>query len=55
MSRSKKSKNGKGPGYDYWSKRPTPLTSPGREAKKLTHRLERIQGKKKIKEELDEE
>lgn len=55
MSRTNKSKKAKGPGYEYWSKRPTPLTSPGKEAKKLTHRLERIQAKKQIKEELDEE
>ena len=55
MSRSKKSKNAKGPGYEYWGKRPTPITSPGRDAKELTHRLERIQAKKKIKEQLEEE
>lgn len=52
MSRTKKSK--KGPGYEYWGKRPTPITTPGREAKKLTHKLERIQNKKIIKKELEE-
>ena len=53
MSRTKKGK--KGPGYDYWSRRPTPITSPGRASKKLTHRLERIEGKKKIKKESKDE
>lgn len=54
MSRTKKSK--KGPGYEYWSKRPGSRnhgTAPGRESKKLTHRLERIEGKDEIVEQLD--
>jgi hypothetical protein len=55
MSRSKKSKNGKGPGYEYWSKRPMSGSPPGRWAKKKTHRLERIEAKKIIKKESEED
>jgi len=40
MSRSVK--GSKGPGYEYWGRRPgIKFGSPGKEAKKLTHRLER--------------
>ncbi len=52
MARTKKGK--KAPGYDYWSRRPTPYMSPGRPAKKMTHRRERIQGKDQIKKEQEE-
>lgn len=31
----------KPPGYEYWSKRPSPVQSPGRAAKRATHRAER--------------
>lgn len=50
MSKTKKDK--KRPGYEYWSKRPgtKKASSPGKYAKKLNHRLERIEGKKQIKE-----
>jgi hypothetical protein len=40
MSRTKH--GAKGPGYEYWSKRPGPkMQSPGRPSKTLTHRAER--------------
>lgn len=32
---------GKGGGYEYWSRRPCSGCAPGRENKRLTHRLER--------------
>jgi len=55
MSRTKKT--GKGSGYEYWGKRPgTKKTggTPGKFTKKLTHRLERAEAKKKIKEETED-
>jgi hypothetical protein len=53
MSRTEKRK--KGPGFEYWGKRPGKDTIPGRASKTATHRLERLEAKKKIKEQLDEE
>lgn len=56
MSRSVKSK--KAPGHEYWGKRPLSRkhgATPGKFTKKLTHRLERIEGKDKIKKEQDDE
>jgi len=53
MSRTKKGK--KAVGYDYWSKRPTPSMTPGRPAKTMTHRRERIEGKNEIKKQREEE
>lgn len=45
-----RTKRGQKPvGYDYWSRRPTPDMSPGRSAKTMTHRRERIQAKEEIK------
>lgn len=55
MSRTRKGK--KGPGSEYWGKRPLSNkhgASPGKATKKLTHRLERLESKEKIKEQLDE-
>lgn len=55
MSRTKKSE--KAPGYEYWGKRPLSRNHgaiPGKATKKLTHKLERIEGKKQIKKETDE-
>lgn len=49
MSRSKK--GGKGPGHEYWGKRPGP-TDPGKESKSATHSLERIEGKEEVVEQL---
>jgi hypothetical protein len=44
----------KGAGEEYWSKRPgtKKAQDPGKYAKRINHRLERIENKKKIKEEL---
>jgi hypothetical protein len=53
MSRS--IKHTTAPGYEYWSRRPTGGcggTTPGRWAKRLTHRLERLEAKKEIRAEL---
>lgn len=44
MSRSKK--GSKGPGYEYWSKRPGSMAVPGEFSKNRTHRLERLEAKK---------
>jgi hypothetical protein len=46
MSRTKK--GAKGPGYEYWGKRPGPR-DPGRYSKTQTHRAER-RAAKRIKE-----
>lgn len=54
MSRTKK--GGKGPGHEYWTKRPGSNRhggTPGKFTKKLTHSLERLEGKKAIKEGLE--
>jgi hypothetical protein len=49
-------KGEKGPGYEYWSKRPGNKNggAPGKYTKKRTHRLERIENKKKSKEYIEE-
>jgi hypothetical protein len=56
MSRTRK--GSKGPGYEYWGKRPGTLKgwcySPGKKAKKLTHRAERREGKKIVEDSKDE-
>jgi hypothetical protein len=50
MSRTKK--GSKGPGYEYWSRRPSKgITAPGKETKTITHRLERAAAKRKLDEE----
>lgn len=45
MSRTKK--GSKGPGYEFWSRRPSKFKfpSPGKDTKKNTHRMERKAGK----------
>lgn len=55
MSRTYR-KGEKGPGYEYWSKRPgtKKAQDPGKYAKKVNHRLERIENKKVIRKEQDE-
>jgi hypothetical protein len=52
MSRSRR--KSKYSGSEYWSKRPGTKKSsdPGKDAKKLNGRLERIEGKKAIAKEL---
>lgn len=59
MSRSKK--GSKGPGYDYWSRRPCKGTAPqgmatgyGPRKKRLTHRSERRQAKTDLDSRLSE-
>lgn len=55
MSRTKKDK--KGIGFEYWSKRPMSNRHggiPGKDTKKRTHRLERLEAKKDIKKQKDE-
>jgi len=56
MSRTKK--GSKGPGYEFWSRRPNKGRDPGKDTKKNTHRLERKAGKQEAqdgqKEENDE-
>jgi len=48
MSRTKK--GAKGPGYEYWSRRPAKMKypSPGRETKAITHRQERAATKRDL-------
>ena len=53
MSRTRK--GSKGPGYEYWSKRPMAGMNPGAETKRMTHKLERIEAKDQIKEQLQDD
>ena len=47
MSHTKK--GSKGPGYEYWSRRPAKgATDPGKASKTITHRLERAAAKREI-------
>jgi len=47
MSRTKK--GSKGPTYEYWSRRPSKgCISPGKDNKKITHRLERVRAKREL-------
>jgi hypothetical protein len=50
MSRTKK--GSKGPGYEYWSRRPAKMLfpAPGKEAKTITHRQERAAAKRDLQE-----
>jgi hypothetical protein len=54
MSRSRK--GSKGPGYDYWTKRPgnNGAQGFGPDVKRHTHRLERIENKKAAPKEQKE-
>lgn len=46
-------RGGKGPGYEYWSRRPSKgCTCPGKENKKITHKLERRQANKELKDQI---
>lgn len=53
MSRTKK--GSKGPGYEYWSKRPNSCSAPGKKNKQITNRIERARRLKEIKKELKDE
>jgi len=47
MSRTKK--GAKGPGYEYWSRRPAKgCVDPGKKNKVVTHRLERAAAKREL-------
>lgn len=52
MSRTKK--GGKAVGFEYWSRRPYSCYCPGSKIKKLTHKVERQDGKKIIRKEQKE-
>jgi hypothetical protein len=49
---SKSVRGGKGPGYEYWSKRPNKYASPGKSSKIITHRVERRQSKDVVRSEV---
>lgn len=51
MSKSKK--GAKGPGYEYWSRRPGNIQTPGKSAKKITHKIERLRNKLLAKKEKE--
>ncbi len=53
MGRTKK--GSKGPGYEYWSRRPSKakFPSPGKTTKTITHRMERADAKRKLREGAD--
>lgn len=46
MSRTKKGK--KSPGYEYWSRRPNSMSSPGRVSKTVTKKKERAVAKQAL-------
>mgnify|MGYP003427396584 CR=1 FL=1 len=51
----KTKKGSKGPGYDYWARRPGnegKCNSPGKGVKQLTHKRERLQQKKEDNKEI---
>jgi hypothetical protein len=50
VSRTKK--GGKGPGFEYWSRRPSKdnMPKPGKKSKAITHRIERAKAKRKLEE-----
>lgn len=55
MSRSHNSGRGKGgkhPTYEYWSKRPYSMSSPGRSSKNITKSMERMDQKEELIKEL---
>lgn len=49
---SRTNRGSKGPGYEYWSRRPTLDWNIGAEAKRFTHRAERREGEEEISEQL---
>lgn len=50
----KTKKGAKGPGFEYWGKRPLSGHSPGKDTKKKTHRIERARAKRLTKKEKEE-
>lgn len=56
MSRSRKGE--KSVGFEYWGKRPVSRNhgaKPGKTTKRLTHRLERIEGKKQASSQMEKD
>lgn len=47
MSRTKK--GSKGPGYEYWGRRPCNGYNPSKENKRLTHQIERARAKQDLR------
>lgn len=45
---SRTPKRGKGPGFDYWTRRPYSADGHGPEIKKMTKKKERAQAKQKL-------
>lgn len=52
MSRTRK--GSKGPGYEYWSRRPLCGEAPGKKTKRKTHRIERMEAKRVKHQSLEE-
>ena len=46
-------KGSKGPGYEYWGRRPFCGWKPGKVAKRLTHQLERQIAKREVRRECE--
>ena len=51
MSRTRK--GSKPPGYEFWSKRPAGQGGRGAYAKKITHKVERLDGKTDTRQEAE--
>ncbi len=47
--------SGKGPGYEYWGKRPPKMSSPGKITKKITHSIERAKKREELHHKIQEE
>lgn len=45
----KHSSGGKGPGYEYWGRRPMNGHTPSKKHKKLTHQIERARAKQQLR------
>jgi hypothetical protein len=52
MSRTRK--GAKGPGWEYWSRRPCSGWNPSKEHKQITHQIERAREKELIQDEIRE-
>ena len=52
MSRTRR--GGKGPGYEYWGRRPCSGFNPGKESKVIVHQIERAREKELLLDETKE-
>ena len=52
MSRTRR--GGKGPGYEYWGRRPCSGFNPGKESKTIMHQIERAREKELVNDEIKE-